>query len=251
MVRGGNRRIADEIARRLEDQVRLDHRLVALRGRGAGYTLTFERRGGGVVEEPADYVILAIPFTILREVDIGLDWPAFKWRAIRELGYGTNAKLMLGFRERLWRQPVHSGETYSDEPFQICWDNGRGQPGVPGGLTLFVGGRAGVALGQGTSGDQAGRLLPGAERVFPGLTAAHNGRAVRWHWPTDPFVKASYSCYKPGQWTTIRGAEGRPAAGVYFAGEHCSLDSQGYMNGGAETGRVAARAILRRIGARR
>jgi len=94
---------------------------------------------------------------------------------------------------------------------------------------------------------QAAHLLPGLERAFPGLTAAQNGRVERFHWPTYPLLRGRYACYKPGQWTTIAGAEGRPVGNLFFAGEHCSYDFQGYMNGAAETGRTAAEAILARV----
>jgi len=38
---------------------------------------------------------------------------------------------------------------------------------------------------------------------------------------------------------------------VYFAGEHTSIDSQGYMNGGVETGQRAAAEVLASLGARK
>ncbi|MBK8608608.1 MAG: FAD-dependent oxidoreductase [Chitinophagaceae bacterium] len=58
---------------------------------------------------------------------------------------------------------------------------------------------------------------------------------------------ASYACYKPGQWTTIGGAEIEPVGNLLFAGEHCSSDFQGYMNGGAETGRRAAAELMKLV----
>jgi monoamine oxidase len=158
---------------------------------------------------------------------------------------------MVGLLERPWRARGYSGSAYSDEGFQLCWDNSRGQPGPVGGLTLFSGGAPGLAVGRGSVDEQTARLLPGVERVFPGVAAARSERGVRWHWPTYPFAKGSYACYRPGQWTTIRGAEAAPVGNLLFAGEHCSLDYQGYMNGGAETGRLAAEATLRRLGVRR
>jgi monoamine oxidase len=250
-VRGGNQQITTALAGRLDGQIMPDHRLTALRSRGREYALAFDRRGAGTREVAADIVILALPFTTLRDVQIGVEMPAYKWKAIRELGYGTNAKLMVGLLERPWRARGYSGSAYSDEGFQLCWDNSRGQPGPVGGLTLFSGGAPGLAVGGGSVGEQTARLLPGVERVFPGVAAARSERGVRWHWPTYPFTRGSYACYKPGQWTTIRGAEAAPVGNLLFAGEHCSLDYQGYMNGGAETGRLAAEAALRRLGVRR
>jgi monoamine oxidase len=250
-VRGGNQQITNALARRLDGQIELGHQLVAVRGRGRGYTLTFDRRGAGPLDVRADVVVLAIPFTLLREAGLGVELPSYKLRAIRDLGYGTNAKLMLGLLERPWRTRGYSGAAYSDNGFQLCWDNSRGQPGPLGGITLFSGGQPGVDVGEGLVDDQAARLVPGVDRVFPGVQGARTGKAVRWHWPTYPYTRGSYACYKPGQWTGLRGAEGAPVGNLFFAGEHCSLDYQGYMNGGAETGRLAAESVQRRLGVRR
>jgi monoamine oxidase len=41
--------------------------------------------------------------------------------------------------------------------------------------------------------------------------------------------------------------EFEPVGNIHFAGEHTSLDSQGYMEGGAETGKRAAQAVLRKL----
>jgi monoamine oxidase len=82
--------------------------------------------------------------------------------------------------------------------------------------------------------------------VYPGASEKWQGTALRAYWPDNPFVKASYASYLPGQWTSIRGAEGQRVRNLYFAGEHTSLDWQGYMNGGAESGRVAGEAIVKR-----
>jgi monoamine oxidase len=246
-VRGGNQQIVSNLAARLDGQIELGHALAAVRSRDRGYTLTFDRRGAGPLDVAADVVILALPFSLLREVALGVVLPAFKLRAIRELGYGTNAKLMYGLLERPWRARGYSGAAYSDTGFQLCWDNSRGQPGPLGGITLFSGGRPGVEVGEGTLEDQTTRLMPGVDRVFPGAVGARTGKGARWHWPTYPFTRGSYACYKPGQWTGLRGAEARPVANLFFAGEHCSLDYQGFMNGGAETGRLAAGAVLKRL----
>ncbi|MBK7032983.1 MAG: FAD-dependent oxidoreductase [Ignavibacteria bacterium] len=37
---------------------------------------------------------------------------------------------------------------------------------------------------------------------------------------------------------------GESVGNLHFAGEHCSLQHKGYMNGAAETGRYAAEKIL-------
>jgi monoamine oxidase len=60
-------------------------------------------------------------------------------------------------------------------------------------------------------------------------------------------VGGSYTCFAPGQYEGFSEAFA-PAGGVFFAGEHASETSSGYMNGGAESGRVTAEAIQRALG---
>jgi monoamine oxidase len=245
-VKGGNQRVVDELAKRLEPQIQRRHRLEAIRSKGNGYTLTFQT-GGGARDEDADIVVLAVPFTMLRDVKIDVDLPALKKRAIAELGYGANAKVLVGFNSRPWQKLGYTGATYSDEMFQLAWDNSFLQSPPSGGLTLYSGGKLAHAAGEGSAEEAAVRLLRGIERAYPGSTADRNGKVSRFHWPTFAWTKGSYACYKPGQWTTIAGAEGLPVGNLFFAGEHCSYDFQGYMNGAAQSGADTAKAVMAKV----
>jgi monoamine oxidase len=245
-VRGGNDRIVTELANRVAPQIQTLHRLEAIRSRGDGFTLTFQTEGR-VVDEEADVVVLTLPFTLLREVKIDVELPALKRKAINELMYGANAKVLVGFKSRPWEKQGYSGATYSDEAFQLAWANSYLQPGTAGGLTLYSGGTPAHDVGKGTAAEVATRLLRGIERAYPGTTGERNGKVSRLHWPTHPWSKGSYSGYKPGQWTTIAGAEGLPVGNLFFAGEHCSYDFQGYMNGAAQSGADAAKAVMAKV----
>src|SRR4030095_1919402 len=75
------------------------------------------RRGATSQVVDAPYVVLALPFTLLREVHLDLGLPRVKRKAIAELGYGTNAKLMVGFAHRVWRTaPQSNGSLTTDLP---------------------------------------------------------------------------------------------------------------------------------------
>jgi len=245
-VRGGNDLITRALASNLEADIQTNHLLEAIRlDSDGGYRCSF-RRGGSSVVVRSDRVILALPFTLLRDVRLDVDLPPAKRRAINELGYGTNAKLMTGFAERPWRGAHQSnGSVLTDLPFQLCWEASRLQPGRSGILTNFTGGRHGVELGQGTDREQADRFVGQLERIFPGVIAARQGmREVRFHWPSFQFTRGSYASYRPGQWTAFRGIEGVRAGNLHFAGEHCSLEAQGFMEGGCSSGEAVAREIL-------
>lgn len=245
-VKGGNQRVVDELATRLDPQIHRRHRLEAIRSRGNGYTLTFQT-GNGSIDEEADVVVLAMPFTLLRDVRMNVELPDLKKKAIQELGYGANAKVLVGFHSRPWQTKGYSGTVYSDEMFQLAWDSSFMQPGTAGALTLYSGGKLALAAGEGSAEEAAVRLMRGIERAFPGATAARNGKVSRFHWPTFPWTKAAYACYKPGQWTTIAGAEGLPVGNLFFAGEHCSYDFQGYMNGAAQSGADTAKSVMAKL----
>ena len=46
----------------------------------------------------------------------------------------------------------------------------------------------------------------------------------------------------------IGGVMGESVGGLHFAGEHCSIEAQGFMEGGCESGDVAAQAVLAQLG---
>jgi monoamine oxidase len=56
------------------------------------------------------------------------------------------------------------------------------------------------------------------------------------------------SYWAVGQYTTIAGAEREAVAGCHFAGEHTSVDFQGYLNGAVESGARAAQEIIATVG---
>jgi len=246
-IHEGNDALTTAIADSLEpDQIHLDHRLTRVATAGDGFELTFSVAGEDVTVR-VDHVVYALPFTKLREVDLsaaGLSED--KLDVIANLGYGTNAKLMMQFSDRHWETAHMSGGGAITDvgQLQTVWATSRGQDGTQGILTNFVGGDRGIAMGEGTAESQAQMVLPWINTVFPGTAAKYvPNSAIRQHWPSYEFAKGSYAGYLVGQWRYF-GTEGTREGNQHFCGEHCSEDYQGYMEGGAETGLLVAGEIL-------
>ncbi|MEO6164792.1 MAG: FAD-dependent oxidoreductase, partial [Candidatus Binatia bacterium] len=99
---------------------------------------------------------------------------------------------------------------------------------------------------------EAAAFLNDLDDVFPGALAAATrdakGKFLAHleHWPSNPLTKGSYTCYRPGQFTTLAGNEGKPIGNLHFAGEHANsfYEWQGFMEGAALSGIQAAREIL-------
>ncbi len=244
-IQGGNQLVINKIYEQVQSRVTLERSLVKIKQLNNGtYTLWFQKPGGATEQVNADAVVLAIPFTILKNVVMELTLPSWKTNAIQNLGYGSNSKLMMGFNNRIWRTQGYAGYSFSDNGMQTGWDNSQLQGGTNGGYTVYLGGNLSDNLGAGTPASQKDIYLPKLEQIFPGVTAQYNGNVQRMHWPTHPHTLASYACYRPGQFTTIAGAERKSIGNLHFAGEHCSLWYQGFMNGAAETGKKAADKIM-------
>ena len=154
---------------------------------------------------------------------------------------------MAGFNSRPWRDLGYTGYSFTDQPFMCGWDNSQLQPGTNGAFSFFNGGTEGKYCNNVPASQKAQEYLTQLDKMYPGAAAQFNGRSNLMHWPGYQYTLGSYACYKVSQWTSIGGAEIETVDKLYFAGEHCSFDFQGYMNGGAETGRRAAEAILLKI----
>lgn len=218
--------------------------------------LVFQTSGAGTREVDADLVVLALPFSTLRAVDLsraGLS--ARKRRVIKSLGMGANAKIHVELRHKTWPSLGYSGATYSDwEGFCCAWDDSvaLGASASPALLLGFPGGRVGrvgltgVAHGQAPSAD-VDWLLGQIELLYPGTRAAYDGRAYEDHWALDPWVQGAYSYCRVGQASGFGAIAAATEGRVHFAGEHTSIANQGFLEGAVETGQRAAHQILARL----
>ena len=253
-VRGGNDQLVTRLAAALpEGTVRMDAPLERLSRRADD---TYELRFSGVAEPVrADQVVLALPFTMLREVDLsGAGFSRKRLACIEQLGMGTNAKVLAQLDDRPQRHGRWNGEMVSDDPYLFTWDSTIRQRGRGSIVTTFLGGRSGAA---GLPARHAHGPSPRAvveqnlrdvgrrgETGIPGLRDAFNGRSWTDKWVLDPWTRGSYAAYLPGQFTRYYGYVDRSEGGVRFAGEHTQTRFQGYLEGAVRSGEAAAASIV-------
>jgi monoamine oxidase len=244
-VRGGNDLIVRRLAEILGDTIVVGAPLQSIvRNSDGTYRLGF----AGTPALTADHVVLALPFSLLRQVDYSrAGFDAIKQKAIAALPMGTNSKLQVRFDRRLWRDQGCNGETFADLGYQNSWEVSRAQPGTAGILVNYTGGTIGATFSpaNGTAAQRAAQFIQQISPVIPGLAGAWDGRtAAVDYWTGYPWTLGSYSYWKVGQYTGFSGAEKLPSGTCHFAGEHTSQDFQGYLNGAVETGQRAAGEIL-------
>jgi monoamine oxidase len=264
-IAGGNQQLPLAIADSLpEGSIQLNHQLVAIkRNSNDSITLSFATSNGSS-DVICDHVILALPFSTLRHVDYqqaGFD--ALKHTAIMQLGYGTISKLFLQFDTRYWYQDgpwphPNTGFIITDLDIQVLWDASLGQAGSRGILVDYTSGPRGAsytpAAPYSTTQDSekiqqyAQHCLEQLEQVLPGIRTHYTGTAALSYPTGDPYLRGSYACWRVGQYTLFGGYERVRQGPIHFAGEHCSIEAQGFMEGAASEGARAAREISRDYG---
>lgn len=263
-IEGGNSKLIEAIVKALPpDTINKNKKLVSIKQQGELYELVFDE--GSIVT--AKYVVLTLPFTQLRKVSISLDSMSPKKRkCIDELGYGNNTKLVLIYDGRPWREGTAKAMGYLFHNTIVNgWDGSyvHTANNTKGAYICFFGGKTSEELRSLSTRSPMSppwhswrTLLPPEiisemtnllEAPFPGSQKFFQNAHVFVNWIDYPYMEASYSCYKTGQWTSIAGMESESVGNVFFAGEHCSRDFQGFMNGAAESGRVAGLEILKKM----
>ena len=261
---GGNQRLPEVIAANLQRPVQTGWRMTAIGFNSDGSIRVTFSVGGQTMVENFDRVILALPFAVLRTLNYHkANFDNLKNTAIQELGRGRNDKLQLQFSVRYWDGTgtwpgIGNGNSYADTGYQNTWNVTRSQPGSAGILVDYTGGDVAGSFAPSTpySAAQtnpqvaayAKTFLQQIEPVFQGITSKWNGRATLSVPALDPNLNCSYSYWKVGQYHTFSGYEKArqpfPNGPIHFAGEHCSQNFQGFMEGGASEGVRAAGEIL-------
>ena len=139
------------------------------------------------------------------------------------------------------------------EPELPTWDSAPTEPGTAGLITVYAGGSGSKAFASPgyhapAPEDLTATVLGQINQVVPGTRAQFNGKAWLDYWTGDPWTRGSYAAYLPGQVTKYWGYAGIPEGRVHFAGEHTSTYSQGFLNGGVESGQRAAIEVLLALG---
>lgn len=252
LVQNGVQAITDALAQEVQDHIETAMPLTAMRSQGDRFRLTFNYR-----DVDADIVILAIPFSALRRIPLQLTLPESLRQFIDQVGYANNVKVAPGYSKPIWREQGLSGLGFTDLPYQTFFETTQLQETETGSLTFYLGGDIGFDSKRYSVRENARIYTQMLNDLIPGLTEAWNGKATRLHWPTHNYALGSYACWKPRQYTEfmqnyvyLEGAEGQEFAveNLIFAGEHTSDEYQGYMNGAAQSGRLAANAVLSRLG---
>ena len=235
--------------------VNLGSELVAIRTAGNGrYVCTFAT-GASTHDVKADHVVLALPFTKLKMVDLrgvsGTISP-LHLRAINEEPLGSNSKFFFQCDTRVWNADHATGNAYCGGAVEGAWDATVYQPGRVGVLAALPGGtdaldwgrRYGLSTYLGSPPKaMVDAFVNDFDKLFPGVKQAYNGKSYFVWSPGDPHILGAYSYLKVGQYTGFNGIQPKQEENLHFAGEQTSINFQGYVEGGLRSGYRCAHEV--------
>ncbi|MEJ7925985.1 NAD(P)/FAD-dependent oxidoreductase [Sphingobium sp. AN641] len=257
ILAGGSSSVVKALSAPMLPRISTGHALVSIAPNNGGIDLHF---ANGRMDH-VDRVIVTVPAPLMRTIDYGGLLPDAWTALVGEIECGRNEKINAGYAARIWEE--HTGpagsawavDTKGAGVFSEFWEASSGQPGQAGVLTWFFGGDQVDALMAVDPETTLRRAESAIASAVPGLNARSMRRTA---WGQDPYARGAYSTFKPGQLSRFAshfwvededGVRQQAVAGpILFAGEHLSDAFPGYMNGGAQTGRMAAKTLLASLG---
>jgi monoamine oxidase len=199
----GNDLLPGAFADRLKEKILYGSPVVRIEHDKAGVRVVFQKRAEHHTFS-GDFLIIAIPFSMLRRIDLSPHFSAEKQRVIEQLPYYSVARIYLQSRKKFWIEQGLTGDVYGD----LAIGGVRrylGQPGPRGILQTYA------------DGPQARRICAMKEQDRISFVL-RRGRKCCLN--TGEFRRRVSKCWDEDEWE--RGPRGTSRARWRSFGQHCA-----------------------------
>jgi len=241
-IEGGMDRLTRALARELGDDIRYGCEAVSIEQTPWNVQVRF-REAGELQSVEGARAVIAVPYTLLRNVTFDPVLPPEKSQIISAMIYRSSIRFLLQTNEPYWLDQGLSGAARTSAPCEI-WDGSVGQLSVNGLLSVTAGGQPAMRERFAALSEEA-RLRLGvemAEGAFPDLPE-HYQKGFTQNWTEDPWSRGAFAVSSPGQMTRWGTTAWRPEGRLHFAGEHAS-PWPGWMEGALWSAERAVQEIL-------
>ena len=238
-IRGGNDRLPHAMASELNDKVRYGSKVVRIVQKPKNVEITYTN-AGDTHTIVSDRVICALPYTVLRGIEVSPAWSTNKGYAIRNLHMGSVARVFVQTKTRFWESDGRNGFATVDQPMEI-WSPTYKEAGTRGILMSYIYESLADEYSRMNEDAQMQRTLDLYEQVHPGVRQHFEGGAT-WSWLNHPYSKGAFLDTLPGDFQTIIPYVATPEGRIHFAGEHTS-PWPGWMQGGLHSGLRTAKEV--------
>ncbi len=188
----------------------------------------------------AEYVVIALPFSVLRKMDLQANLPSIQRDAINQLNYTKINKLVARVDKPFWEQDGLPPNMWCDSALERCF-LGKSERGTDL-LTVFINGVGTQTLDTLGDAEASQWILKKLAQTRPSTSNALTP-LIYTSWGNNDLAAGAYHAYGPGQVTRFARQLVLPAGRLFFAGEHCARASSG-MEGALESGETTALQLL-------
>ena len=239
-IDGGNDRLVDALVRATPARLLLRHSIHAVANALDRVVISATDASGLMQQIEGDYLVMTLPASTLRDVEIRPGLPDDQRRAVERLSYGRATKALVQSSSSLFGGR-HARAFATDGRLGAFWDSSEEQ-GTAASIVAFLGGGSASGPLRDAARNGGRELL--SELCWLGMNRAQVTAVHVADWTADPWARGGYAYIDPGFDPAWRPLLARRAGRVVFAGEHTSERWQGYMNGAVESGQRASRELL-------
>lgn len=245
VIRGGSDTLPHAMAAKLDHRIRYGCAVVRIEQDDRGARVICSQSGANQTFT-CQYVICAIPFSVLRNVKFSPPVSREKQKAIDQLGNTSVVRVFLQTRQRFWLEQGLSGAATTDLPMMTAYDKAFYQPGTRGLLEAYVAGARARRLAAMPPDERLSFTASQIEMVHPAIRTYLEGGSS-FCWDNEQWSRGAYAWFRPGEMTSLLHHIASPEGRIHFAGDHTS-PAPGWMNGALQSGNRAAREVAARQG---
>jgi len=230
---GGNDQLPRIFAKKLGSKIKYNRSLQRLDFDSKGVTATV-KENEKLTSITAIKCVLAIPASILKNININPGFSTEKTNCIKTQQYGHAMKIAMQYRRRFWDDKNSIGQrVFTDTSLRRIYHFSIDQPGPRGILLSFTSGEDAIKLGR-LDENKRMKIAQNTCKNIWSESPQYWEKGITKYWNEDPWVKASYSVDGIGQ-KDFREILAKSEGPVFFAGEHTAIQ-RASMNGAIESG---------------
>ena len=239
-IRGGTDQLPKALAANLQTIIRYGAPVERIEHNQQGVRVFLMQAGEREIIS-GDYLVCAIPFSVLKDVEVSPPFSPAKQKAIRELPYTSAARVYLQSKSEFWSREGLGISAYTDLPVMAIVNSTLNQKGTRGIIDAYAAGASARRITEMKEAERLRFTLSEIEKVYPAIRKNFEG-GTSVCWDEEKWSRGAYAWFKPGQMIELLPHISRPEGRIHFAGEHAS-SWPGWMQGAFQSGHRAAREI--------
>jgi monoamine oxidase len=234
-IKGGNDNLPRAFATRLKEKIRYNSPVVKIDQNEKSVQVTFVEQGKAQTIT-GDRMLCALPFSLLRNIELPAGFAEAKRKVINDLHYDSVSRVYLQAKRRSWEEKGLNGFAITKDAVEI-WQPTWNQPGPRGIIMTYN--RPGQAerIAAMKDPDRITSTLNQLSPLFPGLRENFEKGATKV-WTEDEWSRGAWAFAGLGNLVLFAKPEGR----IHFAGEHLSFFFS-WMQGALDSATRAVKQI--------